>query len=61
MPEKNSGLFPNGANFAVLASTALPGSYFQRWNHTLPTNWDLGGQIVWFKEMLQRIGPGDGN
>ncbi|GJN18216.1 hypothetical protein PR202_gb05356 [Eleusine coracana subsp. coracana] len=61
MPEQDSGHFPNGANFAVLAATALPGSYFHRWNHTLPTGWDLGGEINWFKEMLHRIAPSDGD
>ncbi|KAL6615698.1 hypothetical protein ACP70R_037968 [Stipagrostis hirtigluma subsp. patula] len=59
LPEKDSGDFPNGANFAVLAATALPPEYYGRWNHTVPVPFCLGVQIGWFKEMLQRIAPGD--
>jgi hypothetical protein len=44
----------------VFASTALPESYFHKWNGTLPTPWNLGGQITLFKQMLQRIAPNDG-
>lgn len=61
LPEKESGQFPNGANFAVLAATALPPDYFKRWNHSVPVPFCLGVQIGWFKEMLHRIAPGDGN
>jgi hypothetical protein len=60
LPQQNSGQFPTGANFAVFASTALPGSYFKPFNHSLPTGFNLGGQITWFKQMLQRIAPSDG-
>nr|XP_034570039.1 GDSL esterase/lipase At1g28600-like [Setaria viridis] len=31
LPEKDTGLFPNGANFAVFGSTAMPPEYFRRW------------------------------
>ncbi|KAK3161425.1 hypothetical protein QOZ80_1BG0076950 [Eleusine coracana subsp. coracana] len=61
LPEKNTGQFPTGANFAVFASTALPGSYFKPYNFSLPTGWNLGGQIDWFKQVLQRIAPSDGD
>jgi hypothetical protein len=60
LPQQNFGQFPTGDNFAVFASTALPGSYFKKWNHPLPTPWNLGGQVTWFKQMLQRIAPSDG-
>ncbi|KAL6842709.1 hypothetical protein ACP4OV_027553 [Aristida adscensionis] len=59
LPEKDSGQFPNGANFAVLAATALPPDYFRRWNHSVPVPYSLGVQIGWFKEMLRRIAPGE--
>ncbi|KAJ1284550.1 hypothetical protein BS78_03G212800 [Paspalum vaginatum] len=59
LPEKESGKFPYGANFAVLAATALPPDYFRRWNHKVASPFCLGVQIGWFKEMLHRIAPGD--
>ncbi|XP_062185494.1 GDSL esterase/lipase At1g28600-like [Phragmites australis] len=61
LPEQDSGLFPTGANFAVFGSTALPSSYYRRWNHSVSTPSHLGEQIDWFKGMLQRIAPGDGD
>ncbi|TVU35750.1 hypothetical protein EJB05_17680, partial [Eragrostis curvula] len=60
LPEQDSGQFPTGANFAVFASTALPGSYFKPFNQNLPP-WNLGVQMSWFKQMLQRIAPDDGD
>ncbi|TVU35784.1 hypothetical protein EJB05_17687, partial [Eragrostis curvula] len=61
LPEQNTGEFPTGANFAIFASTALPESYFKRFNHRLRTPWNLGVQMDWFKQMLQRIAPNDGD
>lgn len=60
LPEKDRGQFPHGANFAVLASTALPPEYFRRRNHTVPMPFSLATQLEWFKQTLQRIAPGDG-
>ncbi|RCV39239.1 hypothetical protein SETIT_8G207700v2 [Setaria italica] len=34
LPEKDTGLFPNGANFAVFGSTAMPPEYFRRFHHS---------------------------
>jgi len=59
LPEQDSGLFPNGANFAVAGATAMPPAYYRRWNHSVPMPHSLGVQIGWFKEMLQRLAPGD--
>uniref|UniRef100_A0A0E0JLT2 GDSL esterase/lipase n=1 Tax=Oryza punctata TaxID=4537 RepID=A0A0E0JLT2_ORYPU len=59
LPEKDRGQFPHGANFAVLASTALPPEYFRRWNHTVPMPFSLATQLEWFKQTLHRIAPGD--
>ncbi|KAL6842663.1 hypothetical protein ACP4OV_027507 [Aristida adscensionis] len=61
LPEKDTGGFPNGANFAVFAATAMPSDYFKRWNHTVPIKISLGTQMQWFKETLQRIAPGEGD
>ncbi|WVZ69464.1 hypothetical protein U9M48_018240 [Paspalum notatum var. saurae] len=61
LPQKDTGLFPNGANFAVYGSTAMPPDYFRRrWNQTVPMPTCLGMQMGWFKDMLQRIAPNDG-
>ncbi|KAL5674194.1 hypothetical protein ACJX0J_018500, partial [Zea mays] len=59
LPEKDTGLFPTGANFAVYGSTAMPPEYYRRWNHDVRACY-LGVQMGWFKQMLQRIAPWDG-
>ncbi|KAG2590494.1 hypothetical protein PVAP13_5NG405500 [Panicum virgatum] len=59
LPEQDSGLFPNGANFAVAGATAMPPAYYYMWNHSVPMPHSLGVQIGWFKEMLQHLAPGD--
>ncbi|XP_072150108.1 GDSL esterase/lipase At1g28600 [Setaria viridis] len=59
LPEQDTGSFPNGANFAVAGATAIPPDYYRRWNHSVPVPHSLGVQIGWFKEMLQRLAPGD--
>jgi len=56
LPEKDSGQFPHGANFAVMGATALgaplyPGSSL----------WCLGVQMGWFDEMVYLRATGDGN
>ena len=33
--------------------------HYRRWNHSVPMPHSLGVQIGWFKEMLQRLAPGD--
>ena len=60
LPQKDTGLFPTGANFAVFGSTAMPPEYFRRWSHDVSWACCLGVQMGWFKEMLQRIAPWDG-
>ncbi|RCV26442.1 LOW QUALITY PROTEIN: hypothetical protein SETIT_5G245700v2 [Setaria italica] len=37
----------------------MPPDYYRRWNHSVPVPHSLGVQIGWFKEMLQRLAPGD--
>lgn len=59
LPEKDKGLFPTGANFAVYGSTAMPPEYYRRWNHDVRACY-VGVQMGWFKQMLQRIAPWDG-
>nr|CAB3473748.1 unnamed protein product [Digitaria exilis] len=59
LPQKDTGMFPNGANFAVSGSTAMPPEYFHRWNHRVPTWCHLGMQMGWFKGLLQRLAPND--
>ncbi|KAL6842664.1 hypothetical protein ACP4OV_027508 [Aristida adscensionis] len=61
LPEKDSGGFLSGANFAVYAATALPPEYYRRWNQTVPVQYCLGMQIQWFKHLLQRIAPDEGD
>ncbi|KAL5681415.1 hypothetical protein ACJX0J_007800, partial [Zea mays] len=53
LPEKNSGYFPHGANFAVLGATARDRLFYSG------SPWCLGAQISWFNEMVDRIAPGD--
>ncbi|KAL6842708.1 hypothetical protein ACP4OV_027552 [Aristida adscensionis] len=60
MPEEGSGQFPNGANFAVLGSTALSPDYFKtKYNFAVPAPSCLDAQLASFKKMLARIAPGD--
>ncbi|CAO2142489.1 unnamed protein product [Urochloa humidicola] len=59
LPEKDTGMFPNGANFAVYGSTAMPPDYFRRWNHKVPMPCHLGMQMGWFKDLMHRIAPRD--
>ncbi|KAF8675871.1 hypothetical protein HU200_047364 [Digitaria exilis] len=59
LPEQDLSLFPNGANFAVAGATAMPPHYYLKWNHSVPIPYSLDIQIGWFKQMLQRIAPGD--
>uniref|UniRef100_J3L2D5 Esterase n=1 Tax=Oryza brachyantha TaxID=4533 RepID=J3L2D5_ORYBR len=59
MPEEGSGQFPNGANFAVLASTALGPDYFKtKYNFSVPVPYCLDSQLASFKKILDRIAPG---
>ena len=59
LPNKDSGEFPHGANFAVLGATAR-GVHYTR-NDSVAAPCSLGVQMGWFDEMQQRIAPGDGN
>ncbi|KAL6615696.1 hypothetical protein ACP70R_037966 [Stipagrostis hirtigluma subsp. patula] len=60
LPKEGSGKFPNGANFAVLGSTALPPDYFRiKYNFTVPAPSCLEAQLASFKKVLARIAPGD--
>uniref|UniRef100_K3ZNH0 SGNH hydrolase-type esterase domain-containing protein n=1 Tax=Setaria italica TaxID=4555 RepID=K3ZNH0_SETIT len=59
LPEKDTGLFPNGANFAVFGSTAMPPEYFRRFHHSVPLWCHLGMQMGWFKDLMHRIAPND--
>ncbi|CAO2204102.1 unnamed protein product [Urochloa humidicola] len=61
LPKKDSGEFPNGANFAVVGATTR-GTNFSvpLMNGTVGVTWTLGVQIDWFEEMAQRIAPEDG-
>lgn len=61
MPEEGSGQFPNGANFAVLASTALPPDYYKtKYSFNMSTPSWLDVQLDSFKKVLARIAPGVG-
>ncbi|KAJ1254947.1 hypothetical protein BS78_K305300 [Paspalum vaginatum] len=57
VPEKDSGQFPHGANFAVYGASAM-GEGYNGHNDTVTSPWPLGQQTTWFEEMLQRIAPG---
>lgn len=59
LPNKDSGEFPHGANFAVLGATAR-GVHYTR-NDSVAAPCSLGVQMGWFDEMQQRIAPGDGD
>ncbi|KAL5227146.1 hypothetical protein ABZP36_015411 [Zizania latifolia] len=59
IPEESSGQFPNGANFAVFASTALGPDYFKtKYNFNTPVSFCLDTQLASFKRVLARIAPG---
>uniref|UniRef100_A0A0D9V3K4 GDSL esterase/lipase n=1 Tax=Leersia perrieri TaxID=77586 RepID=A0A0D9V3K4_9ORYZ len=59
MPEEGSGQFATGANFAVLASTALSPDYFKtKYNFSTPVPYCLDSQLASFKKVLERIAPG---
>ncbi|KAF7022988.1 hypothetical protein CFC21_035606 [Triticum aestivum] len=60
LPEQRWGQCTFGANFAVFAATALPPEYFQRRGLSIPGSANLGMQMGWFKEVVQRIAPGPG-
>jgi hypothetical protein len=60
LPEKDTGLFPHGANFAVSGATAMPPEYFRRFHHSVPFGCHLGMQMGWFKDLMHRIAPRDG-
>uniref|UniRef100_A0ACD5YNZ3 Uncharacterized protein n=1 Tax=Avena sativa TaxID=4498 RepID=A0ACD5YNZ3_AVESA len=60
IPELETGQFATGANFAVLASTALPPDYFKnKYNFTMNVPSYLPAQVDSFKKLLARIAPGD--
>lgn len=45
-----------GVNFAVMGATALDISFFEeRGIHSVSTNYSLGVQLNWFKELLPRL------
>ncbi|WVZ78735.1 hypothetical protein U9M48_026395 [Paspalum notatum var. saurae] len=53
LPEKDSGQFPHGANFAVYGGSARGNGF----NHIVTLPWHLGVQTDWFQDMLRRIAP----
>jgi hypothetical protein len=45
-----------GVNFAVMGATALDISFFEeRGVHSVTTNYSVGVQLNWFKELLPRL------
>ncbi|MCL7035555.1 hypothetical protein MKW94_025178 [Papaver nudicaule] len=44
-----------GANFAVGGATALDASFFEERKIVLPTNYSLGVQLEWFKQLLPSL------
>ncbi|KAG0521317.1 hypothetical protein BDA96_08G150100, partial [Sorghum bicolor] len=53
LPEKDSGHFPHGANFAVFGATAREQLFYSG------SPWCLGTQMGWFHNMVDRIAPRD--